>query len=145
VSDPPLPFWSQFRWQLLGGLLLLFAAITLLVSILVVRNQIAEEKASPKPPASGILEIVSKDGERRSFRVRGPLTTIGRDPSNSLVIEDPQASRRHAEISSGKEGLILRDLGSSNATYVNRRKVHERPLSAGDEITIGSTRIVVCG
>ncbi|HIK23767.1 MAG: FHA domain-containing protein [Cyanobacteria bacterium J003] len=70
--------------------------------------------------------------------------TIGRDPSNDLVIEHPTVSRHHAKIERRNGDLILTDLASSNGTFVNGREV-ETPtlLRVGDSIRIGSDRLVL--
>ncbi|WP_448534016.1 FHA domain-containing protein [Parathermosynechococcus lividus] len=70
--------------------------------------------------------------------------TIGRDPSNDLVIEHPTVSRHHAKIERRHSDFILTDLGSSNGTFVNGREVEEPVLlRVGDSIRIGSDRLVL--
>lgn len=64
---------------------------------------------------------------------------IGRMPDCTVVLNDPQASRRHAEIRPAGSGYVVVDLGSTNGTRVNDRAVREHPLADGDEIRIGST------
>jgi adenylate cyclase len=69
---------------------------------------------------------------------------IGRSPSNPLVLPDEKVSRRHAIIHPQEQNqLWLVDLGSSNGTYLNGRRV-TRPLQLrdGDQIEIGQHRIV---
>ncbi|HNR35604.1 MAG TPA: FHA domain-containing protein [Candidatus Hydrogenedentes bacterium] len=64
---------------------------------------------------------------------------IGRNPSSSIYLEDPQVSRRHATIERTPNGTFLRDLGSGNGTYVGNRRIIECRLSDGDIIRIGGT------
>jgi len=66
-----------------------------------------------------------------------PLT-IGRDPVCSIVIEDPLISRHHCQIFISGSELIVRDLGSSNSTFVNGHPVKEKVLKPGDDIGVGS-------
>ncbi len=68
-------------------------------------------------------------------------TTMGRDSANPLPLPDPRASRRHAELVSNGMGLwMLRDLASSNGTFVNGERINEpTPLKPGDKIRIGDT------
>jgi hypothetical protein len=72
---------------------------------------------------------------------------VGRDPASaSLVIEDPEASRRHASLTPGGSGVTVEDLGSTNGTYVNGERLESaRDASEGDEIRIGNTVLAVHG
>ena len=56
-----------------------------------------------------------------------------------VVLQDPGASRQHAEIRRTPRGYVLADLGSTNGTMVNEATVSERLLQEGDRITIGRT------
>jgi hypothetical protein len=67
-----------------------------------------------------------------------PLT-IGRLPDNDIVVADPKASRKHAEIRPAGNGFLLVDLQSTNGTRVNGATVAEHVLADGDRITIGGT------
>lgn len=92
-----------------------------------------EEGPSGLPAAS----IVLADGERI---VLGPEPiTIGRLPESAVVVTDPNASRRHAEIRRSGNDVVVVDLGSTNGTRVNGATVKERKLVDGDEIVIGTT------
>ena len=62
---------------------------------------------------------------------------LGRSSSCHLVFADDTVSRRHAELRVIEGRWILRDLDSSNGTYVNGRLVMEAEVSAGDEIALG--------
>lgn len=65
---------------------------------------------------------------------------IGRMTDNDLVLEDPKASRYHAQITPGRVGLLIKDLHSANGVYVNERPIDEPvALVDGDSIRIGST------
>lgn len=69
------------------------------------------------------------------------LLSIGRGPDNSLHLDDLQVSRRHAVIERTEKGVLLRDLGSGNGTYVANRRVVENRLSHGDVIRIGQQQL----
>lgn len=88
---------------------------------------------------------VEEDGRTRTVRAPVPIT-IGRAPSATLVVPDAQVSRVHARIDLSDGQLSLRDLDSRNGTLVNARPI-EGPvdLRDGDEIDVGTTRIVFCG
>ena len=96
---------------------------------------ISEVKEGPSglPAAS----VVTADGERV---VLGPEpVTIGRLPESTIVVNDPNASRRHAEIRRVGNDVVVVDLDSTNGTRVNGATVTERQLSDGDQIVIGTT------
>jgi pSer/pThr/pTyr-binding forkhead associated (FHA) protein len=88
---------------------------------------------------------VEQDHRTRTVRAPVPIT-IGRAPSATLVVPDAQVSRLHARIDLLDGVLSVRDLDSRNGTLVNARPI-ERPvaLQDGDEIDVGTTRIVFCG
>ena len=58
----------------------------------------------------------------------GGTTTLGREPTNDVVVTEPGASRQHAEIVESDDGFRLRDLNSTNGTFVNDRRVRGREL-----------------
>ena len=69
--------------------------------------------------------------------------TLGRHPNNTVQVLDRIVSKEHCHVDLLDSGrFILRDLGSLNGTYVNGERVSERVLSAGDEIVLGSTKII---
>jgi pSer/pThr/pTyr-binding forkhead associated (FHA) protein len=69
--------------------------------------------------------------------------TIGRSPENALHLRDRKLSRRHARIEWDELGFLLRDLESSNGTWLNRRRVATDRLLQGDEIRVGDAIIHV--
>ena len=77
--------------------------------------------------------------ERRSLLQRGrrPLV-IGRSPDVDVVINDSNVSRRHAEVWRTSEGVAIRDLQSTNGTFVNGHRITAVSLSPRDDITIAT-------
>lgn len=69
---------------------------------------------------------------------------IGRSRSCNLRIPSADASRRHAEVVGVKGGFLLRDLRSTNGTFLNGERVEERQLRPGDRIQIGGDTITFC-
>lgn len=69
---------------------------------------------------------------------------VGRSRGCELQLPDGDASRRHAEIVPDEEGFLLRDLASTNGTFVNGERVREHRLRPGDRIQIGSSTITFC-
>ena len=81
--------------------------------------------------------IVLSDGGRLTLG-EDPIT-IGRLPESTVVVSDPNASRRHAEVRRSGGDVVVVDLDSTNGTRVNGAPVHERVLEDGDEIVVGTT------
>jgi ABC transport system ATP-binding/permease protein len=79
----------------------------------------------------------------RLLRFEGSTISIGRDPGNDEVIDEPTVSRFHAEVSVRGDTLVIRDLGSDNGTRLNGRLVTEAALSQGSEIVIGGQHLLV--
>ncbi|HET8987324.1 MAG TPA: FHA domain-containing protein, partial [Humibacillus sp.] len=77
------------------------------------------------------------------YPLLGSLTTLGRDDSADIVVDDPGVSRRHSEIRVTTDGphLItsIRDLNSTNGTFVNGERISSQRLHDGDRITLGRT------
>src|SRR5438094_8596875 len=67
------------------------------------------------------------------------LITLGRGPDNTIVINIPAVSARHAHLQLAGETCRLKDLGSSNGTHVNGKPVTETLLSFDDRIRFGAT------
>lgn len=101
----------------------------------------APQSRPPRPPKAW-LEI---DG--RQHPLRRAVTTLGRDGGVDVVLDDTGASRRHAEIRFTHDGprsiISVRDLGSTNGTYVNGDAVTAtQQLREGDRLTVGRTHVI---
>ena len=84
-----------------------------------------------------------RSGDRRSIDLTERSYLIGRSEGCQLRLPDGSVSRKHAEIIFDGSGIVVRDLGSSNGTYVNAERVQgQRALSAGDAVLIGETVFV---
>ena len=71
--------------------------------------------------------------------VNGELT-IGRAAGCEITLDDTYISQMHARVSPGEHGVIVEDLGSTNGTYLNRKRVTAPVVvSPGDRIQVGST------
>jgi hypothetical protein len=89
------------------------------------------------------LREIRPDGSTRTFGVDGRPLTIGRAPDNGLVLFDGRVSRHHARLYGRRGALLLADLGSTNGSWVNDRRVEEMALGEGDRIRVGDTVLVV--
>ena len=87
------------------------------------------------------LTIEGGPNDGNSIAIGGEKLTLGRDDDNDIVIRGSGVSRRHAEILQGVRTYILRDLGSTNGTFVNGDTVTERPLGHGDVIRLGPSMV----
>ncbi|WP_109472651.1 FhaA domain-containing protein [Ornithinimicrobium cavernae] len=108
-----------------------------------------EFPASPgrsQRPVSGRGPRPWLDVNGRGHSLTAAVTVLGRDASADLVIDDPGVSRRHAEIRITHDGphqqVIVRDLGSTNGSYLNGDQVGTEQLSEGDRLTVGSTTLI---
>jgi len=66
---------------------------------------------------------------------------IGRLPECTVVLNDPNVSRRHAEIRRRGNEVVVVDLQSTNGTKVNGRTVREQILTDGDEVVVGTSAL----
>jgi sigma-B regulation protein RsbU (phosphoserine phosphatase) len=89
------------------------------------------------------LFIYPKKEEAFTFPLEGKKISIGRSADNEISIFDPYSSGHHAYIYPKEENYVLRDNNSKNGSFLNGNKIQsETVLNRGDEILIGSTRIV---
>ena len=79
---------------------------------------------------------------RREIALNRSLISIGRDPSNDVVLPDAMVSRRHAVIEYRGSQYFVRDCNSSNGSLVNGDRVSERSLRDGDLVAIGTARLL---
>ena len=96
-----------------------------------------EVVAKAEPPTL-LIQGGPDDGEVVEL---GRTTTLGRDPQNDLTIAEREVSRNHAEIVETDDGYCLRDLYSTNGTFVNRHRIPEGDylLHDGDVINLGAS------
>jgi hypothetical protein len=87
-----------------------------------------------------LAELVLPDGRR--VAVGSDPLVIGRLPECEIVLQDSNVSRRHAELRRSGDGVFVTDLGSTNGTRVNGTPVREQMLTSGDEVSVGSTRLI---
>ncbi len=79
----------------------------------------------------------------REVPVKRGRLVIGREKKCDVRIPLPSVSREHAEVRVEDEQVVVRDMGSSNGTYVNRSRVQQTTLKAGDLVAIGPAVFVV--
>jgi hypothetical protein len=98
----------------------------------------SENEPTPRAgPAGLVLRWLFPDGERPSVPLRQGCR-IGRDPECLVLIDGPGVSRQHAEIVFRGPGFALRDLGSTNGTYLNGQRIAEAAIEPGAIVRIGN-------
>ena len=84
--------------------------------------------------------LILVSGEGPSEYPLAAFNTIGRHPDNTVQVLDRIVSKEHCRITRAPNGgYVLRDVGSLNGSYVNGERVSEKPLTPGDQITLGNT------
>lgn len=89
-----------------------------------------------------ILRGVSGAYFGKTYPLRGS-TIIGRHSECHICVNADGISRKHVQIDADPNGLKVRDLGSSNGTYVNGKKIEECEIKVGDELKIDNIRFLV--
>ena len=88
------------------------------------------------------LAIISGNNSGEIYQINKPRMTIGRGEAE-IPIKDPEASRAHARIDVMGDRVILRDLNSTNGTYVNEQKISSTTLENHSEFRIGLTTFML--
>jgi len=99
-------------------------------------------KAKDLSRRNGKLLLLSGPQQGREFTLNRDGCRIGSGPANDVVLDDPTVSRRHCEIRFTPEGCLIRDLGSTNGTFVHGVRVSEAFLDHGTEFRLGKTVFV---
>ena len=87
----------------------------------------------------GWLVFISRGPQRGELFTMQPMTTVGTDPTCTVVLQDSYMSSRHCEIKAEGGIWVLRDLKSTNGTYVNDRRVEQHELVDNDFIKVGQS------
>jgi two-component system cell cycle response regulator len=98
-------------------------------------NRIAEHP----PTKEACLVVIYGSELGRKYNLEAPSLTLGRSNKCDIQIDQESVSRAHSKVVNGGRSVRIRDLGSTNGTYVNDELVEERNLVDGDLIKIGRT------
>jgi pSer/pThr/pTyr-binding forkhead associated (FHA) protein len=131
------------RARLADGDVLRIGATTLTLSLKAVA---APDEILLEDPADGApLVLIGVAGELsgRRIDVQPPRLTVGRKASNHVVVGDGKVSGVHCEIAFEAGRPVLRDLGSTNGTFLEGKRIDEIALSHGDRVGIGESILVV--
>ena len=87
------------------------------------------------------FQLVVRKGPRpgRVFALSLSAITVGRDPLSDIVIDDPEVSRHHARLQRNEEGYSLQDMGSTNGTFVDGKRL------GGDAVALKAGQVVMFG
>jgi hypothetical protein len=99
-----------------------------------------EKPAESAPPPAPEIVTLTLAGHAHPITSRSFV--VGRSRECDLRVSDGNASRRHAEITREGDTFVLVDLGSTNGTELNGRRITREELADGDHITIGATDLV---
>ena len=96
------------------------------------------------PEVLGHPCLVVESGHRAgaTYPLDAEVVRIGRHPDSDIFLDDITVSRRHAELERSDDTFIVRDAGSLNGTYVNRRRTESARLGGGDELQIGKFKLI---
>ena len=91
-----------------------------------------------------ILETNERSAEPLTFRLPpGAVKTIGRSTGAEFIVEAALVSRLHCQLTATADSLQVKDLGSTNGTFVNGKRVSAAELKDGDTLSIGRVDLVV--
>jgi serine/threonine protein kinase len=104
----------------------------------VVQASTSMGRADGVPGLSGFM-LSGTSGSLASCAFPVPTSglRIGRNPDNTIVLDEPLVSRQHAEVVERSGAYWVRDLGSTNGTFVDGVRVFERMLQPGNRIRVG--------
>jgi len=87
------------------------------------------------------LIVIMKASTPKQITLQAGQTAIGRAEQNQLTLDSPMVSRSHAVIETTGESAVVTDLGSSNGTLVNGRRVQRHVLRNRDVIEVGDVQL----
>ena len=91
-----------------------------------------------------ILETNDASVDRVTFRLpAGAVKTIGRSPGAEFIVDAALVSRLHCQLTATADTLHVKDLGSTNGTFVNGTRVTTAELRAGDRLSVGRFELLV--
>jgi hypothetical protein len=98
-----------------------------------------QERSGFRGPALVVRSGGGRAGE--TFFPNADSSLIGRSPECDIFLDDVTVSRKHAELTHASDRWTIRDLGSLNGTFVNRKRIESAELEDDDEVQIGKYRL----
>ena len=96
-------------------------------------------------PMSYRLQVNPGTPQAWEIQLRAGLNRIGRNEENDFTLAHESVSGAHCEITVSEAGVFLKDLGSTNGTFVNRAPVTSAQLKPGQNVQIGQVAMIVEG
>lgn len=100
-----------------------------------------QEAVEALPAGTALLIVQRGPNTGARFLLDAEQTNAGRSPKSDIFLDDVTVSRKHCQFVAHEGGFLVRDQGSLNGTYVNRERVEQAELHAGDEVQIGKYRL----
>ncbi len=97
------------------------------------------QNIAKQPQELGRFRVLGGAEAGSVYVITSPRVSIGRGEENEIAILDLKLSRKHAEINQTPQGLLIRDLGSSNGVAINGQVLKQWVLKTGDKVGLGST------
>ncbi|QDV73285.1 ATP-binding protein [Botrimarina mediterranea] len=97
------------------------------------------------PPNVPSLFVIQGRDQGLRFPLDEPLVGVGRVGGNAIQLHDTEVSRKHAVFEQTGDEFVLRDLNSSNGTFVNGQRIREKRLLSGDQVQMGRTLLLYTG
>ena len=91
------------------------------------------------------LTVLTEGIEPASFELAKEVTSVGRVQGNDIVLDHQSVSGSHGELVLRGQDVYIRDLGSTNGSYIDGSKVAESPVQPGEVITFGEVQLKLEG
>ena len=124
-----------------------YLMIALFMALCLAVSQLWTAKLFPFPEEETLTPMVRKqtwawlrpggDSTKSGFPLNKDHIIVGREVKCHIMLNDNSVSRQHSSVTRLAEGYLLKDMGSSNGTYVNGHRIQEALLKDGDRISIG--------
>jgi DNA-binding NtrC family response regulator len=86
---------------------------------------------------------VAKAPDGSQFTIDVDALVVGRDPGANIVISDPEVSAFHCELRAVSDGILVKDLGSTNGTFLGPVRLREATIVTTSELTVGRSKVIV--
>jgi pSer/pThr/pTyr-binding forkhead associated (FHA) protein len=87
------------------------------------------------------LVVLSPEQKGRSYELKVDKTTIGRVEDNTFPIAEPSVSSHHCEVLLRGSDVVIKDLNSTNGTFINNEKISESVLKPGQTLRLGQIEL----
>ncbi len=91
------------------------------------------------------LFVIRGNDQGSRYELEEAILRLGRDKSSAIHLHDTEVSRLHAEFRRTHRDYTISDLGSSNGTFINGKRVQQHLLASGDQVQVGATLMLYTG